>query len=351
MYSLAKGGALMLGTSLLFLLALPASMAAETRYPNVGRAATPNEVKAWNIDVRGDFAGLPPGQGSVQQGASIWDARCASCHGSFGESNQVFTPIVGGTTAADVESGRVASLIGRGQPQRTTLMKLARLSTLWDYIRRAMPWNAPRSLSPDEVYALTAYILNLGDIVPDDFVLNERNIRDVQQRLPNRNGLTLIHGLGRVDGQPDVHNIACMRDCAVTVQVISSLPEHARDAHGNLADQQRSIGPTRGVATGDAPRKAPASMAANAGLALAEKHGCSACHALDGPRVGPAWRSIAERYAAQGSDPERIRTTLIEKVRSGGDGVWGKMRMPAQTAINQDDLNSIVHWLTSGVVP
>ncbi|HSW83104.1 MAG TPA: c-type cytochrome, partial [Usitatibacter sp.] len=67
-------------------------------YEGVGRPATPAEIAAWDIDVRPDFKGLPPGSGSVQQGQKVWDAKCASCHGTFGESNEVFTPLVGGIT-------------------------------------------------------------------------------------------------------------------------------------------------------------------------------------------------------------------------------------------------------------
>ncbi|HTS85035.1 MAG TPA: c-type cytochrome, partial [Usitatibacter sp.] len=162
--------------SVLLLACLPAF--AGTTYPGVGRLATPDEIAAWDIDVRPDFKGLPKGSGSVAQGQKIWDARCASCHGTFGESNEVFTPLVGGTTADDIKSGRVKSLT---QPDvvRTTLMKVPTISTLWDYIHRAMPWNAPKSLQTDEVYAVLAYLLNLGDILPDNFVLSDANIAEV----------------------------------------------------------------------------------------------------------------------------------------------------------------------------
>src|SRR5438552_2411857 len=78
--------------------------------PSVGRPATPAEIAAWDIDVRPDFKGLPPGSGSVAEGQKVWDAKCASCHGTFGESNEVFTPLVGGTTTQDVKTGRVAAL-------------------------------------------------------------------------------------------------------------------------------------------------------------------------------------------------------------------------------------------------
>src|SRR5688572_30231626 len=224
------------------------SLGAAAQFPGIGRPATPAEIKAWDIDVRPDFKGLPPGSGSVEKGQKVWDEKCASCHGTFGESNEVFTPLVGGTTAADIKTGRVGTLVS-GDVARTTLMKLATLSTLWDYINRAMPWNAPKSLTTEEVYAVVAYHLHLGDILPGDFVLSDRNIAEVQKRLPNRNGMTRKHGLWDVKGKPDVANVACMKNCPANGTPTSELPEHARGAHGNLADQQRAVGGTRGAET------------------------------------------------------------------------------------------------------
>ena len=141
---------------------------AQVTSPALGRPATPAEIRAWDIDVRPDFKGLPAGSGSVSKGQDLWEAKCESCHGAFGESNEYFTPIVGHTTKADIVSGNVAVLRGNSVPQRTSLMKLSQLSTLWDYINRAMPWNAPKSLTTDETYAVTAYILSLGNIVRRD---------------------------------------------------------------------------------------------------------------------------------------------------------------------------------------
>jgi hypothetical protein len=199
--------------------------------------------------VRPDFKGLPSGKGSVDQGIEVWEAKCASCHGSFGESNEVFTPLVGGTTKEDIETGRVGAYIRQDAPQRSTLMKVATVSTLWDYINRAMPWNAPKSLSPDEVYAVLAYLLHLGEIVPADFTLSDKNIAEVQQRMPNRNGMTTKHGMWDIKGKPDVKNVACMKNCTTQITMGSSLPDYARDAHGNLADQNRVIGAVRGQTT------------------------------------------------------------------------------------------------------
>ena len=161
----------------------------------LGRPATDGEVAAWDIDVRPDFVGLPPGSGDVWAGEEIWLAQCASCHGDFGDSNEIFAPLVlGNITEEDIATGRVAMRMDPAVT-RTTLMKVPTLSTLWDYIYRAMPWNAPKSLSPDEVYALVAYLLNLGYVVDDDFVLSDTNMAETQARMPNRNGMSLDHGL------------------------------------------------------------------------------------------------------------------------------------------------------------
>src|SRR5690349_22011602 len=92
---------------------------AQERFPGIGRAATPAEVKAWDIDVRPDFKGLPPGSGSVAAGMAVWEAKCAGCHGVFGESNEVFSPLVGGTTEEDIRTGRVANLRRPDYPGRT----------------------------------------------------------------------------------------------------------------------------------------------------------------------------------------------------------------------------------------
>ncbi|MBX9873018.1 MAG: cytochrome c, partial [Burkholderiaceae bacterium] len=113
------------------------AQAQNSRFPGVGRDATAKEVAAWDIDVRPDFKGLPTGSGSVARGQEVWEGKCASCHGIFGESGEVFSPLVGGTTAEDIKTGRVANLKRSDFPGRTTLMKVPTVSTLWDYINRA----------------------------------------------------------------------------------------------------------------------------------------------------------------------------------------------------------------------
>lgn len=91
-------------------LALAVVASSVVAFEGVGRKATPDEIKAWDIDVRPDFKGLPKGSGSVAKGMEVWEAKCASCHGVFGESTDVFTPIAGGTSKEDMKTGRVANL-------------------------------------------------------------------------------------------------------------------------------------------------------------------------------------------------------------------------------------------------
>ena len=315
---------------LLLAVVLPA--AAQSNFQNIGRVATPAEIAAWDIDVRADFKGLPKGSGSVKKGEQVWEAKCAACHGAFGESNAMFPPIAGGTTREDIQRGRVAALAR--EEQRTTLMKLSHVSTLWDYINRAMPWTAPKTLTVEEVYATTAYILNLADIVPGDFVLSDANIGEVQQRLPNRAGMTRAHGLWEVKGTPDVKARACMKNCAPEPKVTSALPAQALGTHGNLAEQNRPIGPVRGIDIAVAKNQDPSRD-------LAEKSGCLGCHGVTARVVGPSLSEIGAKYRTE----DGAETRLAEKVISGSQGAWGNVPMPAQPHVPQSDARSLVRWI------
>ena len=344
----------------LMLLAASAAQAQSTIYPGVGRGATAKEVAAWDIDVRPDFKGLPQGSGSVALGMEVWESKCASCHGIFGESNEVFSPVVGGTTQDDIKTGRVARLNDASYPGRTTLMKLSTVSTLWDYINRAMPWTQPKSLTTQEVYAVTAYILNLGNVLPDNFVLSDKNIAEVQKLLPNRNGMSTDHALwpGAALGKraPDVKTVACMKDCGPAPALASFLPAFARDAHGNLAQQNRTVGAQHGADTSQpvreivaqspapAPAAGPAAVPGTAAaIALTQKHTCVACHGLDSKLVGPSFRDVAKRHAGRADGV----AYLAGKIKRGGSGVWGGIPMPPQ-ALGEADAKLIARWLADG---
>lgn len=329
-----------------------------SKYPGVGRAATDKEVAAWDIDVRPDFKGLPAGSGSVDKGQEIWEAKCAGCHGFFGESGEVFNPVIGGVQKGDLATGRVANLTKPDYPSRTTFMKVPTISTLWDYINRAMPWNAPKSLKTDEVYAVLAFMLNTADIVPADFVLNEKTIRDVQARMPNRNGMTTDHAMWpgnefKGAAKPDTANVACMKNCSPEPKLASFLPDFARNAHGNLAEQNRPVGPKGADTTqpepkaGEAPlavaapaQKPQPAQAAHPALALMKNNGCLVCHGLKNKIVGPAMSDVAKKY------PGKVEY-LAAKIKNGGAGVWGPIPMPPQ-ALSEADAKTIANWLAEG---
>jgi cytochrome c551/c552 len=317
-----------------------------------GRTPTAEQIEAWDIDVRPDGHGLRPGKGTVAQGQQIYDAQCQSCHGIFGEQiNFHQTPLVGGATAEDVKAGTVAEF-RKANPLRTTTNKLNTATTLWDYINRAMPWTNPQSLTVDQVYAVTAYILNMANLVPDDFELTERNIRDV--KMPNRNGFTTAHGMRRVSGTPDTKNVACMSNCAGAPKIASELPAYARNDHGNLAEQKRGFGPVRGIDTAryasvgaaQVVAAAPAAAPAEALPAreIITKLGCTACHGINNKIIGPGYTEIAAKYAKQ-ADAEAY---LIGKMKAGGQGAWGQIPMPAQALLTDADARTVAQWILAG---
>ena len=292
-----------------------------------GKPVTPREIAGWDIDVRPDGTGLPPGRGSVAQGQVIYDAKCADCHGTFGESNS-YLQIAGGVGSLRTD-----------QPVRTTGSKLNYATTLWDYINRAMPFSAPQSLTPDEVYALTAYVLNLNDILPADATLDQVTLLGV--RMPNRDGFTTAHGFMRRDGKPDTNNTACMTNCATTVKLSSEMPDYARDQHGNLAEQAAGVG----VSAREPAMRTPA--APKSAAMLAQANGCTACHDVADRKIGPGFREIAAKYVGDVSAEAR----LLTKTRMGGVGTWGSVSMPPQPALKDNDARTLVQWILAGARP
>ena len=345
-----------------WLVAGAAFAQASTNYPGLGRDATPKEVAAWDIDVRPDFKGLPAGSGSVVKGQDVWEGKCAQCHGYFGESGEVFSPLVGGITKEDIKNGNVANLQKTTFPGRTTFMKVATISTIWDYINRAMPWTAPKTLTTEEVYAVTAFLLNLNGIVPDNYTLSDKNIAEVQARMPNRNGMTTAHSLWpgpEFNGskKADTSNVACMKNCVPEPKLASFLPDFARNAHGNLAEQNRMVGAQHGADTTRPESKAatapppaaetqakPPDTKANSEnktvIALLNKNNCLACHGLDKKIIGPAFTDVAKKNAGN-------IDYLAKKIKSGGSGVWGAIPMPPQS-LSEADAKAIANWLAAG---
>jgi len=158
----------------LLLIASAASVAAQTKTDaprgyGLGRAPSAEQIAGWDIDVRPDGQGAPAGRGSVKDGEKVYLDKCAACHGEFGESAGRWPQIAQG-------KGTLAS----HDPVKTVGSYFPYLSSVFDYIRRAMPFGDAESLSNDELYAVTAYVLNLNDIVDDKFVLSKETWQQVK---------------------------------------------------------------------------------------------------------------------------------------------------------------------------
>ena len=164
-----------------------------------GTPATQEQIAGWDIDIRPDGAGLPEGQGSVEDGEWLYEEQCAECHGSFGEGVGRYPVLAGGE-----------GTLRDARPTRTVGSYWPYTSTLFDYIRRTMPFTQPESLSADDTYAITAYVLYLNDLVEDDLVLTQDNLASI--RLPNEANFV-------ADPRPDVSNTRCMQNCRDPEQI------------------------------------------------------------------------------------------------------------------------------------
>ena len=175
--------------------AAPTAVAPEKSRPaGLGTPITEQALAAWNIDIRTpDGAGLPPGSGSVAAGKAVYEAKCIACHGEGAKGGAVFGPMVGGIGSFKTEK-RVLT--------PGSMYPFAPI--LFDYVRRAMPMNAPQSLSNEETYAVTAYLLHLNGLLPADAVMTSQSLPLVQ--MPNRDGFI-------IDDRPDTKAVRCMSNC------------------------------------------------------------------------------------------------------------------------------------------
>jgi cytochrome c len=160
----------------------------------LGRVPDETEIRGWDIDVAPDGRNLPPGSGTVAQGRAIYAQQCVACHGENGKGGLMRAPLAGG---GDTLKGKTPVMtVGGYWPHATTL---------FDYIRRAMPFDRPQSLKPDEVYALTAYLLHLDGVVGADAKMDPRTVAET--KMPNRLAFFTY------DNAPDTRATRCMSDC------------------------------------------------------------------------------------------------------------------------------------------
>src|SRR5712672_3908367 len=160
-----------------FTMASAVAFAAES--PNLGRVATPEEIAAWDISIGPDGVGLPPGSGTPKQGEAVFATKCAGCHGEKGAGKPNDQLVGGGGT-----------LTGDKPPVKTVGSYWPYATTLFDYIRRAMPLNESKTLRDDEVYALAAYLLQLNGIIGESDTMDAKSLPKV--RMPNRDGFVVF---------------------------------------------------------------------------------------------------------------------------------------------------------------
>lgn len=280
---------LALTTALAALVAAPA-MAEKL---GLGRAALPEEIAAWDVDVSPNGEGLPVGSGNVEDGEELFVDQCAACHGVFAEGVDNWPKLAGGMNTLDHED-----------PLKTVGSYWPYLSTAWDYVHRSMPFGAAQTLTADETYAIVAYMLYSNDLVDDDFVLSNETFLDVV--MPNADGFIIDD---RETTESHFWNPEpCMTNCKDSAEITmraSVLDVTPNEAPAN-APATEAAAPAEAAPTETAPAEKPAVVAAAFDPALAAEGAkvfkkCAACHQVGegaSNKTGPQLNGIMGQQVA-----------------------------------------------------
>lgn len=279
----------------------------------IGRPALPDEIAAWDIDVRPDGLGLPEGSGDVWTGEEVFVAKCAACHGDFGEAVGRWPALAGGQGTLE-----------RDDPVKTIGSYWPYLSTVYDYVNRAMPFGEAQSLEPDEIYAITAYLLYLNNLVDDDFELNNENFTQV--RLPNEDNFFM-------DDRAETELVSftgevCMTGCKESVEITR------RAAVLDVTPEAEDDVPVEDASTEEAPADDSSAAIDPELIALGEGafRQCRACHEVgpDGSnRTGPALNGVIGRTMGT-IDGFRYSNVFKEAAEAGE--VWTHENLAAYLA-------------------
>lgn len=352
---------------MMFIAAARAEAAADAKRIGVGREALPEEIAAWNVDVRPDGTGLPPGSGSVAEGEEAFIAYCAVCHGDFAEGVGNWPKLAGGDgTLADKD------------PVKTVGSYWPYLSTTWDYVHRSMPFGAAQTLTVDETYAITAYILYSNFLVDDDFVLSNENFLEVE--MPNADGF-IVDDRAETE-YPVFSEPACMENCKESVEitmraaVLDVTPEDEVEAQAEEAMKETNADTAAdekieqvAAAATDAPAaEAPAADEGALDMALVAEgenvfKKCSACHQVgDGAtnRVGPQLNGIMGqqmgsvdgfRYSktleGMGADGMVWNAETLAEFLADPRGYVKGTKMSFNGLRKQEDISAVVEYLKS----
>ena len=303
-----------------------------------GRKPTADEIKAWNIDVMPDGTGLPEGHGTVEEGDSLYEEKCAACHFDFGTGGSGYPALQKGNAYEGQKTLTNQRVDGNDEgPIRVFGTYWPHASTLWWYIKTGMPHPNPMSLSDDEVYALCAYIISInelkidGEELDDDYDLNREKF--LKLVMPNKDGF-----IPKIDGKNGLENTRkffndfknygngtrCMKNC------FDGKPKLARIAGSGISDYEPPISEKK-----DLPKKKAGAGAEHPGKKAYEAS-CAVCHATDAmgaPKVGDkkAW----EARIAKGME------TLYKNAIHGINGMPPK----GGTSLSDDKIKEIVDYM------
>ena len=338
-------------------LVLPVTVFAGDKL-GLGRAALPEEIAAWDVDIRPNGAGLPAGSGDVIYGEEVFVNKCASCHGDFAEGVDNWPVLAGGFDT-----------LGDKDPVKTVGSYWPYLSTVWDYVNRSMPFGEAQSLSADEVYAIVAYMLYSNDLVNDDFVLSDTNFAEFEMH--NAHGFV-------IDDRPETEYAIwraepCMQDCKDRVEItmrasiLDVTPEEtaAESTEKSEAAEVAAAAPAEEKEAAVSPAVVNEAEASPVLVAAGKKvfRKCKACHqvgpeaksrsgphsnnilgrgigAIDGFKYSKAFKKAAE--AGQVWDMEQLVSFLANPKKS----IKGT-KMSFSGLKKQKDIDAIIAYLNA----
>lgn len=283
----------------------------------LGRAALPEEIAAWDLDISPDGTGLPVGSGNVLDGEEVFAEACAMCHGDFAEGVDNWPKLAGGMDTLDHDD-----------PLKTVGSYWPHLSTAFDYVRRSMPFGNAQSLSDDDVYAIVAYILYSNDLVDEDFELSNENFLDVD--MPNAGGFIFDD---RAETEYAVFTDACMTDCKDSVEITM------RAAVLDVTPEEEGSDAAASAVVEEAAVEEPAAPAFDAALAEAGEKvfkKCKACHQVGegaANKTGPVLNGIFG--ATIGANADFKYSKVFASMNADGM-VWDEANMAAFLAKPKD---------------
>jgi cytochrome c2 len=312
MKKIALAAGALLATTSIYAIAQEAPAPSREGGFGLGREALPEEIAAWDIDIRPDGQGLPVGSGDVWTGEELYVTHCSACHGDFGEAVGRWPVLSGGFGSLDGED-----------PVKTVGSYWPYLSTVWDYVHRAMPYGNAQSLTDDEVYAITAYLLYLNNVVDDDFELSNETFTEIA--LVNEDAF-FMDDRDSVE-IPEFSHEPCMTDCAESVEitmraaVLDVTPETAED---DMVEEVAATEESTAAPAGPDPELVAAGETVY--------RACAACHEIgEGARnrVGPALNDTVGNVVAH-VEGFRYSPALREAGASGM--IWTEENLAAYLA-------------------